>query len=480
MNRSIKVSSIKRNYVYNTLYQILTMITPLITVPYVSRVLGVDNVGIQSFTKSIVTYFTLFAALGTIAYGQREISMNRDDEYAMSKLFWEIELLSIFTTLVTIIAWGLFCFLSREYTIIYFILTLEIVSIALDISWLFMGLEQFKFIVVRNSIVKVLGIFLIFIFVKNSTDLYIYVTINSLTVLLGNAITWTYLPKIVRKVKLKDLQPFKHLKNTIAYFIPTISVSVYTVLDKTMIGAITGSEMQNGNYEQAQKVIDIIKNLIVSLNIVMSSRMSYLFSQNKISEIKNKIDQSFGFLFFVAIPSMFGIIGISENFVPWFFGEGYEGVISLLCILSPLPWIICISNTLGNQYLTPSGQRVRSTKGIIIGAIVNVCANIILIPRLAAKGAAIGTIMAELTISIIYIYMSKDFVSLKLLWLKTWKRLIAGCIMLSLVRTIGRGFNGNIIITFYQILVGVVAYFVVLLVLKDADLVQLIKNKLKH
>lgn len=479
MNRSSKVASIKQNYIYNTLYQILTMITPLITVPYVSRVLGVDNVGIQSFTKSVVTYFTLFAALGTIAYGQREIAMNRNDEYARSKLFWEIELLSIFTTVITVVAWGGFCLLSKEYSSIYYILTIEILSVAFDISWFFMGLEQFKFIVIRNSIVKIGGIVLIFVFVKHSNDLVRYIAINAISGLVGNAATWTYLPKIIRKVSLKDLRPLSHLKGTIGYFIPTIATSVYTVLDRTMIGAITGSEMQNGNYEQAQKIIQIIKNLMVSLNIVMSSRMSYLFSQNKISEIKNKIDQSFGLLFFVAIPSMFGLIGISTNFVPWFFGNGYEGVVSLLCILSPLPWIICVSNTLGNQYLTPSGQRVRSSKGIIFGAIVNIIANTILIPKFAAQGAAIGTIIAELSISITYVYMSRGYVSIRQLWMKTWKKLIAACIMLFVVWIIGRGHYASIIVTICQMLVGATVYLIILLVLQDADLVQLIKAKLR-
>lgn len=297
MNSNSNISSIKKNYIFNTLYQILTMITPLITVPYVSRILGVDNVGVQSFTKSVVTYFTLVAALGTTAYGQREIAINRNNDYTRSKLFWEIELLSIFTTIITTVVWGLFCFVSKEYRIIYYILTLEILSVAFDISWLFMGLEQFKFIVIRNSIIKIVGIVLIFVFVRTSNDLLIYITINTLSGLVGNIATWTYLPRVISKIKLNELYPFRHFKNTISYFIPTIAISVYTVLDKTMIGAITSSEIQNGNYEQAQKIIQIIKNLIVSLNIVMSSRMSYLFSQNEFSEIKNKIDKSFSLLF---------------------------------------------------------------------------------------------------------------------------------------------------------------------------------------
>lgn len=177
---------------------------------------------------------------------------------------------------------------------------------------------------------------------------------------------------------------------------------------------------------------------------------------------------------------MFGLIGISNNFVPWFFGNGYEGVVVLLCVLSPLPWIICISNTLGNQYLTPSGQRARSSKGIILGAVINVIANAILIPRFAAIGAAIGTIIAELTISMTYVYMSKGFVSFKQLWWKSWKRLISGIVMLFVVLTIGKDFNGSIMVTFCQIIVGAFVYSIILLIFKDEDLMQVIETKIKR
>ena len=185
-------------------------------------------------------------------------------------------------------------------------------------------------------------------------------------------------------------------------------------------------------------------------------------------------------MFLVAIPSMFGLIGISENFVPWFFGLGYEGVINLLYILSPLLWITCISNTLGNQYLTPSGQRVRSTKGILLGALTNIIVNFIMIPRYGAMGAAIGTVIAESIISIAYIYMSKGFVGFKMLLEKSWRRLIAAVMMLLGIYFIGRGYTGEILITIMQILFGTSIYFAILFLFKDADLMQLIEELLSR
>ena len=317
----------------------LSLITPLITAPYISRVLGSSGVGIYSYTNSIVTYFTLFAALGTASYGQREIAMHRNDSKASSKLFWEIEFLSITTTAVSLIIWLIWICVSTQYTAVYGVLTLSVLAVAFDISWYFGGFEKFKYIVIRNTVVKITGIALLFLFVKKETDILLYVCIMAATGLIGNISMWTYLPKLLSKVDFKTLHPFKvHLKQTFLYFIPTIATSVYTVLDKTMIGAITNSEELNGYYEQATKIIRMVESLLFSLNTVMVSRQSYLFAEGKTDEIKEKIDKSFEFLFALAVPFMFGIWGVAENFVPWFFGNGYKPVVMLLYLMSPLPW----------------------------------------------------------------------------------------------------------------------------------------------
>ena len=479
-----KPESIKKNYIYNTLYQILTLITPLITTPYISRVLGANGLGIYSYTNSIVTYFTLFAALGTVSYGQREIAMHRDSPEDSSRLFWEIEILSIVTTSVAIAAWLIWIFMSTKYTPYYGVLTMSVLAVAFDISWYFGGFEKFKYIVIRNTLVKLAGIALLFLFVREKTDALLYVGIMAATGLLGNITMWTYLPKMLTRVDFHSLHPFKvHLKQTFAYFIPTIATSVYTVLDKTMIGAITKSEPQNGYYEQATKIIRMIESLLFSLNTVMSSRQSYLFGEGRLDEINEKIHKSFEYLFALAIPSMFGIIGVAKNFVPWFFGYEYKPVVPILILMSPLPFVISISNILGSQYLTPSGQRARSSKGIIAGAITNFILNAALIPKFGATGATVASVAAELVISMIYVHMSKGFISWEQILKVAWKKLFAGLIMVIAVCMIGRGYSGSIVITVVQAVCGTAIYGIILILLHDEfirDVLAMMQSKRKR
>ena len=380
--------------------------------------------------------------------------MHRDDPEESSKLFWEIEILSVAMTGIVTVAWLVWIFISTQYSAYYGILTLTVIAVAFDISWYFAGFELFKYIVIRNTIVKLTGIALLFILVKTKNDVAIYIAIMAATGLLGNISMWTYLPKFLKKVDIRRLRPFRHFKQTFAYFIPTIATSVYTVLDKTMIGVITKSSDQNGYYEQATKIVRMIQSLLFSLNTVMTSRQSYLFAEKKYDEIKDKINKSFDYLFGIAIAAMFGLQGIAANFVPWFFGKGYDSVAPLLYVMALLPFVICISNVLGNQYLTPSGQSI---------------------------GAAVASVIAEAVISVIYMHMSKGYASWGYLIRISWKKFIAGIVMLGIVVFIGRGRSGSIVTTLIQILGGGLVYISILSVLKDSfieSVIHLLKEKI--
>lgn len=473
----MKEVSIKKNYIYSTLYEILAVITPLITAPYTSRIFGADGVGIQSYTNSIVTYFTLFAALGVEAYGQREIARHRDSAHESSRIFWEIFLLTVCTTGICLVGWLILICSSDQYTPYYAVLTITLIATPFDISWFFGGHEQFKYIVLRNTFFRLAGIAVLFVFVHEPSDLLLYMALLATSGLLGNLSMWTYLPKFLVKINIHELKIQRHIKETIIYFVPTIASSVYTVLDKTMIGVLTGSEAENGYYEQATKVINIAKSLIFSLNTVMSARMSYLFAKEKTDEMKQKLDQSFGFLMLLGVPMVLGIMGVSENFVPWFFGKGYEKTVNLLWILSPLIVIISISNCLGAQYLVPSGQRIRSTKGILLGAAVNFVCNLWMIPIWGASGAAVASVLAETTISVVYVHMSREFTSWGMIWKNLWKRLLSGGIMLFVVLLIGRGHSGDVWITAVQIFLGGSTYFLLLILLRDRQIWEILRWK---
>ena len=312
----------------------------------------------------------------------------------------------------------------------------------------------------------------------------IYCAINSVTALMGNLSMWVYMPKMLVKVDFRELKFKNHFRETLIYFIPTIATSIYTVLDKTLIGTITGSAYQNGYYEQATKVIKIVKSFVfVAVNSIMGARISYLFSEQKYEEIKYRISQSMDFIYLLAYGAMFGVVGVARRFVPLFFGDGYEPVIKLLYYMVPLVLIIGTSNCLGSQYYTPSGQRKRSAKVIVLGAIINLFLNIILIPRYGAIGATIASIIAEFTITVFYIQMSNHYMTWYILWEFSFKRLVAGIIMCFVVICFGRisGFSA-LLTVFFQIILGIGIYGGLLVALKDKMLFEIIRitlNELK-
>ena len=462
--------SVKINYILSTLYELLCIITPFITAPYLARVLGAEQIGVNSLVTSHQAYFLLLATLGTSAYGSREIARNRDNEYERSKVFWEIEILSILTSCISITGWILFVLLSTQYKIYYIILTIGILNRLFEINWLYSGLEQFKYTITRNAIVKIIGIILIFLFVKTKEDLYLCILINTSCTFLGSLSMWIPLKKFIIKIPLKELKIFRHLKETLIFFIPTIATSIYTILDKTLIGAITHEESQNGYYEQANKIITIIRTITFgSLNTVMGSRISYLYTQKKIDEIKDKISKSIDFVMLIGIGCCFGIIGVANHFVPFFYGPGYDEVIPLLYILSPIVLIISISNCLGSLYYTPVGKRIQSAMYLIIGAVLNLIANLILIPSLKSRGAAIGSIIAESIISILYFANCKGFYTLKQLALSVYKKIIAGLIMFIYLFIINKYvLLSHEVTLLIQVSGGIIIYFLILLLFKDS------------
>ena len=486
-NESMEASkkpNLKVNYIYRLFYDVLAVIAPFITTPYVSRVLGADNIGIYSAVTAFITYFTLCATLGTMSYGTREISRQRDNVSLASKTFFEIELMSVLTSLICIVGWCMVIAFSKDYRYYYLASLPLLFGCMFDISWFFMGFEKVKFLVVRNSFCKLASIVLLFFLVKTRDDLLIYILINSMVQLIGNLSMWTYLPKMLVHVNFKTLQLKEHFKETIVYFIPTIATSIYTVLDKSLIKLITNDDFQNGYYEQTTKIINIVKNLVfTSVNAVIGARISYLFKQNKADEIKDKINKSLDFIMLIGFAAVFGIIGIARNFVPLFFGNGYDPVVTLLYVMSPIVLIVGISNCLGSQYYTPSGRRTQSTKYLIAGSIVNLFMNMLLIPIQGAIGATVGSIVAELVITILYVRNCDGYLTFFTIISICWRKLIAGICMCFGVFLLGTLQNLNpILVVALQILCGGIVYTGLLLVMHDSMMLFLlscIKKKLQ-
>ena len=471
-------NSLKFNIILSSIHQLLTLFLPLVTAPYVSRVLGAEGTGIFSYTSSIQAYFTLFAALGTGVYGVREIARKRNNKKQYSTLFWEIELLTVLTSSVAIILWFLWAIFSKEFQLIYLILTLNLFAVLFDISWFYTGLEQFVYTIGLNALFKIFGTIAIFTFIKEPSDLNTYIFIIASTSLLSSISLWIYLPKILVKVSLNTLSLKGHLKQTLIYFVPTIATSIYTVLDKTMIGVITQNANENGYYEQATKIINILKSItFTALNSVLGARIAYLFSEKKYDEIKSRIALSLDFIFFIGMAFFFGLLSVSETFVPIFFGQGYDQVIYLLYVFSPIVVIIGVSNCLGSQYYTPAGLRSQSAKYIIIGSVFNLLLNLVFIPVFRSKGAVISSVLAESLITFLYVKNSNGYVDFKQLASYFNSRFIAGFIMYLIILFIKQYLPNDLLGLLIQVLIGGMTYFMITYLQKD-NILQILKAKI--
>lgn len=472
----MKKKSIIKNYIYNLSYQILAVIVPLITTPYLSRILGAEAIGIYSYTLSIATYFVLFGSLGVALYGQREIAIVQDDIIKRSKVFYEILIMRFITMIFSLVVFYLSFAIRGEYATYYRILVLELISNMLDISWFFRGLEDFKKTVIRNMMVKLISVVCIFVFIKSTQDLNKYFFIYVISNLLGNITMWMYLPKFVKKVKFKELKIWKHLKPTIALFIPQIATQIYTVLDKTMIGSMVQDKSEVGFYEQSQKIVKVLLSIATSLGTIMMPRIANTYAKGDKNKVKEYMLNSFHFILFLVIPIMFGIIAIDSKFVPIFFGAGYEKVTVLINIMSLILIAIGLSNVIGIQYLLPTKQQKAYTISVVSGAIVNCIFNFILIKKYASIGASIATVISEYVVTGVQMYLFRKQISVYEIFQIIKNYFVAGIIMFFFAYGIGILLNNAIISIAVQVFSGIIVYITMLYVLKDKFIIDSLKK----
>jgi O-antigen/teichoic acid export membrane protein len=460
------MKSIKKNYIYNLSYQILLLLTPLITTPYISRVLGANGIGQVSYTESIASYFVLFAALGITTYGQREISYVQDDRKQRSNIFWNTKILEFFTAAVSILMYIVFSF-AQENKALFLIFTFNILAVFADITWLFQGMEEFGKIVFRNIIFKIISIVYIFAVIKEADDVLLYAIGLCVFTFLSNLSLWAYLPRHIDRVKYRDIHPFKELPIVISLFVPTIAISIYTVLDKTMIGLITKSTFENGYYEQALKISRMVLTIVTALGTVMIPRICYHFEKGETNEVNRLMYRGYRFVWFLGIPLCLGLIAISDNFVPWFFGSGYNKVSDLLKILSFLILAIGINNVTGMQYLIPTKKQNLFTLTVVIGAVINFGMNLLFIRCFQSAGAAIASVTAEIVIAIIQLFIVRKELNPIIVLNQGINYFVAGVGMFVALLLLGRLMTSSIVNTIVLIVIGGIIYFTILLLLKD-------------
>ena len=468
----MKSKKLINNYIYNTFYQVLVLISPLITTPYISRVLGVTNIGIYQYCQSIANYFVLIGAVGTTLYGQREIAYLQDKPKERSKAFWEIEIFRLISTFICVILYLLFFCNHGAYSVIFSILTLEVLATAFDISWLFMGMENFKVTVLRNIIIRLSGIVCTFLLVKKPEDIRIYTLCMTVPLFLGNLSLWLTLNKYLVKTHISLTFLLKGIKERVKpiflLFLPQIAMDVYLLLDKTMIGIIGSDIDQVGYYSQGQKIVKVVLMLVTSLGTVMMPTMSALFAKGDYEGIKRSLKAAFRFIYMLSFALLFGLCSIASRFVPLFFGEGYEPVTPLIIILSPILVIIATSNVVGRQYLLPTNQQKAFTISILFGAGTNFLLNIILIHFWNAIGASIASVIAELAVTAVQCWYVRKQIAIRAYLRSGLRYLLFGGVMFIACSLIGLILpEGEVWSIIVIVMTGIMVYIAELFFSKD-------------
>lgn len=472
-----------KNYLYNVMYQVLVIIVPLITTPYIARTIGANGVGAYSYTNSIVSYFVLFAGLGMSMYGQREIAYHQSDIDRNSTVFFEIVILKLLTVIASLTIFNIFILLviNQDHKNLYYVQEINIVAVFFDIAWFFQGKEDFKRTVIRNILVKAISVICIFTFIHTKDDVYKYALIMGLATLIGNVSLWPYLRKNIQYIKYKKINPFHNIRTIVELFIPMVATSVYNVLDKTMIGTITHSNFENGYYEQTTKIISVLMVIITSLGTVLLPRMAATFKNGKKDEFTKQVDSAYKFVIFISCPMCFGVIACSTNLVKWFLTPEFNYVSILLKIYAIVLLLIPLSNIAGAAVLTPIGKQNKGTKAVLLGALVNFVANIILINCFKSAGAAIATILAELAVTVTHFYYIREYISFRNLIRYFINHIIVSFAMMVVIveitKLIEQIVTKPFFISLIQILIGALFYItVVTFVLKD----RVIRNALEE
>lgn len=475
----MRSQSVKKNYIFNTVYQILSICTPLITAPYLSRTLGADGIGIQSYTNSIVSYFLLIAVLGSTTFGQRKIASDRNNKEVLSQSFWEIVFFRFFTVSITLVAYVIFLFLNTKYMTIYIISAINIVNVFVDITWFYQGIEDFPKIVFRNCIVRIAQIMAIFIFIKSPNDLALYVFLLAIFTVIANVWTWFYVPQYVNKPQ--HIHIFSNLKDMLLLFLPTIATQVYLVLDKSMIGIITDSTYQNGCYEQSEKIARMALTIVTSAAAVILPRVANLYNNGEEKRAVEYIYKGYRFVWMLALPIMFGLIGISNIFVPVFFGTGYELAEILLPIFSVLVVAVSLSYVSGYAFLIPIGMQNIYTIVVCVSALFNFILNVCLIPHIGATGAAIASVTAEVLGAVLQICYccKKKLLQFDRIFESVWKYMTSGVVMVIWLQFVKMLVKENVFGLCILILTGSIIYFVGLVILRDRFFIDNITSVMK-
>lgn len=456
--------SVRKNAMYNMAYRVFSLLLPLVTAPYLSRVVGTEGVGLYDYTWNISYVFVLIGMLGLENYGVRAIARARDKQEELNRAFSEIWRMQLLVAGAALLVWLGYVFLiAGEERLIALHLTLMSVSCLVNLDWCLMGLDQFRPIALRNTVVKLAGAAAIFLLVKGKNDLWLYAMVWSLATLIGCLSCWTTLRGRVRLVKVSWRAALRHLPPCAMLFVSVIAVSVYRRMDVIMLGAMAGWE-PGGLYTNAEKIIYCLSGFISAVGTVMLPQASSLMRQGDTEKLQKRMTLSMDLMMCMTAALAFGLAAVAERFAPLFFGADFAYSGTLMIPLAFTLITIGFANVVRTQWVLPGGKDHILIRSVVSGACVNLALNAIFIPRMGAMGAVVGTLAAETAVPLVqWLHLRRELPYGR--YLRSCAAYAAmGLIMLLLVRFVGAalpfgGWAGLAI----QVSAGAAAYAVMVL-----------------
>ncbi|ERT67845.1 polysaccharide biosynthesis protein [Cetobacterium somerae ATCC BAA-474] len=476
-----KTPNIKYNFIFNILRIITNILFPIITFPYVSRILNPDGIGKVTFTNSISAYFLMFASLGIPLYGIREIAMVRDNSKKLEKVTSEIFLLNFITTIVISILYFIFLYLGylgKERTLLE-IMSLNIFLTFIGIEWFYQGMEEYRYITIRSIIFRAMSLILIFSLVKTKEDYIIYGAIMVFSSVGSNIFNFFKLKTFI-KLSFKNLEMKRHIKPIITIFSMNIAISIYTNLDNVMLG-YKSTDISIGLYSSGIKMVKLVLGIVTSLGAVMLPRISNYIHNEMEVELKSLLDKSFKFITLLSLPCCLGLYLTSKEIILIFSGEGFIDAVNTMKYLTPIIIFIALSNFIGIQILYPRGEEKKVLISVIIGAIINFSLNWILIPKYAQDGAAISTTVAEGLVLLVQILLGYKYLRFIKYDFEFFKTIIATIFMGIIIIIFDKYYVDNIYLSLlFKILIGSSSYLIVLIILKDKFIYEIFNKILKR
>lgn len=468
------------NIISNIVYQAVNVLSPLIITPKISRVFGADYLGIKSYTFSIVYYFAVFGVLGLDMYGQRKIALEKDNLDSRSRSFWSIYLVRLLLGAVSILFYTIFFTVAVSDSfekIIFLCWFIYLFRNMINPIWFLQGIGKYTFISICEIISQLAYLVATFLFINNKTQLPLYIVLYTAIPL---AISFVYLFAVlpnVKIIKINGVEMIGVVKESFVYFIPTIATAIYSMIDKTMLGIFDSTKISTGLYEAAEKLVKVALAISTSSFTIMRTKMSYLYGQ-KDRYLYKKYSQLFISLSMIFCwPIMFGVIGIAKDFIPLFFGDGFEAVVSYSKIFALVVPCLTISGLLQAIYIFPYGLQKKMNYYYIIIVAVNTIMNYTLIQLYGTSGAIISSICAEMLLAFILFWKAKGEIEVFYIFTSSVKYFISAVFMYLYIQFISNYIKcGEIYKVITEFFGGVFVYFFLCLTLKDTFLIQQTKK----